>query len=242
MHEKQAAAALSDPARRAQLELTGAPQAGVWLHTCPSPSHQNNIDPFLFRTSILRWLRAPLAESDGICPLCDGVLDRFGDHCLVCPCGGDRTKRHNLLRNSVSISPLPLVSTQNSKSQGSFSLAPWRVLSQKMGFDQLRLTPGGLRTSTCHGGAAAPPLRWTSPLPVAFAISPRPSRTRALQSRSTKTSNATTCPPNASARTRASPLLPWWSKPVGVLGDRLLLPSLLNLPKPKLCSPASPKM
>ena len=32
-------------------------------------------------------------------PLCDGVLDRFGDHALVCSCGGDRTRRHNLLRN-----------------------------------------------------------------------------------------------------------------------------------------------
>ena len=36
-----------------------------------------------------------------MCPLCDGVLDKYGDHCLICPCGGDRTRRHNLLRNSV---------------------------------------------------------------------------------------------------------------------------------------------
>ena len=83
------------------MELTGAPRAGVWLHTCPSPSQQNNVDPLLFRTTILRWLRVPLLETDGICTLCEGVLDKFGDHCLVCPCGGDRTKRHNLLRNSV---------------------------------------------------------------------------------------------------------------------------------------------
>ena len=27
-------------------------------------------------------------------------MDRYGDHCLVCPGGGDRTKRHNLVRNS----------------------------------------------------------------------------------------------------------------------------------------------
>ena len=26
-------------------------------------------------------------------------MDRFGDHALVCPCGGDRTKRHNHIRN-----------------------------------------------------------------------------------------------------------------------------------------------
>ena len=26
-------------------------------------------------------------------------MDRWGDHALVCPCGGDRTKRHNMIRN-----------------------------------------------------------------------------------------------------------------------------------------------
>ena len=35
------------------------------------------------------------------CPLCDGVLDIHGDHCLVCSGGGDRTKRHNLIRNQA---------------------------------------------------------------------------------------------------------------------------------------------
>ena len=50
---------------------------------------------------IQRWLRQPLFESDLHCPLCDEVMDRFGDHCLTCSCGGDRTKRHNLLRNEV---------------------------------------------------------------------------------------------------------------------------------------------
>ena len=48
-----------------------------------------------------RWLRIPLASQDVQCPCCDGVLDRFGDHALVCSCGGDRTRRHNLLRNLV---------------------------------------------------------------------------------------------------------------------------------------------
>ena len=44
-------------------------------------------------------LRLPLAEDDLACPLCDGVADKFGDHARVCPCGGDRVKRHNELRN-----------------------------------------------------------------------------------------------------------------------------------------------
>ena len=36
------------------------------------------------------------------CPLCDGVADRFGDHAQNCPCGGDRTKRHNRLRSVLA--------------------------------------------------------------------------------------------------------------------------------------------
>ena len=34
-------------------------------------------------------------------PLCDGVVDVYGDHCITCVGGGDRTKRHNLLGNST---------------------------------------------------------------------------------------------------------------------------------------------
>ncbi len=48
-----------------------------------------------------RWLRMPFAEQDYECPCCDGIMDRFGDHALVCCGGGDRTRRHNLLRNMV---------------------------------------------------------------------------------------------------------------------------------------------
>ena len=50
---------------------------------------------------VQRWLRLPLYENEFHCPSCDEVVDRFGDHCLTCSCGGDRTKRHNLIRNEV---------------------------------------------------------------------------------------------------------------------------------------------
>ena len=99
LHSIKTAAALTNPARRAHLELTGAPRAGSWLHARPSPNTGTHMDPLLFKTSILTWLRMPVFDADGICPLCDGVLDRYGDHCAVCPCGGDRTRRHNMLRN-----------------------------------------------------------------------------------------------------------------------------------------------
>ena len=51
----------------------------------------------LFRTAVLQWIRAPLAPEDTTCHLCNGVLDRYGDHCALCPNGGDRN--HNHLRN-----------------------------------------------------------------------------------------------------------------------------------------------
>ena len=49
-----------------------------------------------------RRLRMPIFSAEHYCPLCDGVVDMHGDHCLVCCGGGDRTKRHNLLRNQVN--------------------------------------------------------------------------------------------------------------------------------------------
>ena len=51
---------------------------------------------------IRRRLRLPVADEDIPCPLCDGVTDRFGDHALVCACGGDRVKRHNRLRSLLA--------------------------------------------------------------------------------------------------------------------------------------------
>ena len=59
------------------------------------------MDPELFRTMIQRWLRVPVFDAEYHCPLCDDVIDRYGDHCLTCACGGDRTRRHNLLRNEA---------------------------------------------------------------------------------------------------------------------------------------------
>ena len=91
----------TDPYRQAHLELTSAESAGRWLHTLPSKATHNNVDPLLFKTMIQRWLRVRIFDEEYACPLCDGVVDVYGDHCLVCSGGGDRTKRHNLLRNTV---------------------------------------------------------------------------------------------------------------------------------------------
>ena len=69
---------------------------GFWL----GPVKRWALHPTLFRT-LLR-LRLRPRRSEGYCPLCDGVADVYGDHSRVCPCGGDRVKRHNRLRSVLS--------------------------------------------------------------------------------------------------------------------------------------------
>ncbi|CAL4144301.1 unnamed protein product [Meganyctiphanes norvegica] len=86
---------------KAHLNLTSNSGAGAWLHTVPSTALGTHIDSQLYRTMIQRWLRVPLHESEFHCPYCDEMMDKYGDHGLTCACGGDRTKRHNLLRNEV---------------------------------------------------------------------------------------------------------------------------------------------
>ena len=66
-------------------------------------SHGKSINkaPVLPDTARTSLYGVPFSDEDSICPLCHAVQDRFMDHGLVCGCGGDRTKRHNCLRNET---------------------------------------------------------------------------------------------------------------------------------------------
>ena len=86
---------------QAHLNHTSASGAGSWLHSVPSKALGTHADGQLFRTMVQRWLRFPIYETEFHCPYCDVMVDRYNDYCLTCACGGDRTKRHNLLRNEV---------------------------------------------------------------------------------------------------------------------------------------------
>jgi len=86
---------------QSHLNLTTTSGAGAWLHAMPSKALHTHVHPVHYRTMIQRWLRLPIYSEPSHCPFCDDVVDIYGDHCLVCACGGDRTKRHNLLRNQV---------------------------------------------------------------------------------------------------------------------------------------------
>ena len=97
--ERQALIASSaGEADRAHLQLLQQPGAGAWLLARPAEALGLALEPAFFRVLLHLRLRLPVAPSEGYCPFCDGVADRFGDHARVCPCGGDRCKRHNRLR------------------------------------------------------------------------------------------------------------------------------------------------
>jgi hypothetical protein len=80
------------------LSLTSLPGAGAWL-TAPPVEDGREIDSPLFKIALKRRLRMPVFDHDAHCPFCGQVLDTWGDHALTCQCGGDRTVRHNAVRN-----------------------------------------------------------------------------------------------------------------------------------------------
>ena len=89
-----------DAGFQAGIALNRVPGAGVWL-TAPPVEDRREIDAPLFQICVKRRLRVPIFEEDGLCVCCGQVMDKWADHALVCPCGGDRTVRHNALRNVV---------------------------------------------------------------------------------------------------------------------------------------------
>lgn len=87
---------------RAHLQLLQSSGAGAWLHAPPSEALGLRIVSPLFKVLVRMRLRMALVVKDLPCPLCDGIADRFGDHARMCPCGGDRTKRHHRLRSVLA--------------------------------------------------------------------------------------------------------------------------------------------
>ena len=84
---------------KAHLQLVTLPGADAWLHAPPCRDEGTQMDSELFRISLGRRLRLPFLDSPTSCPMCGTALDVYLDHALVCSCGGDRTVRHNAIRN-----------------------------------------------------------------------------------------------------------------------------------------------
>eukprot|EP00662_Eupelagonemidae_sp_cell21_P057710 gene57710-biopygen66769 len=85
--------------QRAHLQLELAEGAGAWLNAMPSSVLGTHVHAQLFRIMLRRRLRVRVFDRSFHCPCCDSVMDMCGDHALACGGGGDRTLRHNALRN-----------------------------------------------------------------------------------------------------------------------------------------------
>ena len=100
LKEELRAGARAEGSRLAHLALVALPGAGAWL-TAPPADDGRDIEPALFRVALQRRLRLRVAPDDVCCPCCGDVFDSFCDHALVCCCKGDRTVRHNAIRDVV---------------------------------------------------------------------------------------------------------------------------------------------
>jgi len=88
-------------ALKAHLNLVAMDGAGAWLHAPPVDELGTKMGAELFRVAVQRRLRMPILDRPSACPCCGSGLDIFMDHALVCQCGGDRTLRHNAIRDLV---------------------------------------------------------------------------------------------------------------------------------------------
>ena len=86
---------------RAHLRLVSQDGAGAWLNVAPAAEDDTEMTGQLFRVAVKRRVRAPLLEREAPCPCCGLAMDVWMDHALVCSCNGDRTLRHNAVRNLV---------------------------------------------------------------------------------------------------------------------------------------------
>ena len=54
-----------------------------------------------FQAALKRRIRCPVYEKDDRCCACGKIRDKFGDHSILCNHKGDRTRRHNDVRDNI---------------------------------------------------------------------------------------------------------------------------------------------
>jgi hypothetical protein len=85
---------------KARLLGTRMPHAADFLKAAPIPGYEQRVSSSaVFQMMIKRFLGVPLiAEPLSACRACEqNVMDRFGDHAMVCRRGNDKIVRHNKL-------------------------------------------------------------------------------------------------------------------------------------------------
>ena len=83
----------------------------------------------LFRVSLRRRLHMLIWNENANCTLCGQVMNKCGDHALVCGCGGDRATRHKLVRDVVHPPTTGPALARSSRSLGSSSLVTPRTMT-----------------------------------------------------------------------------------------------------------------
>ena len=106
---------------------------------------------------IQRWLRVPLFPEEFHCPCCSGIVDIYGDHCVSCEGGGDRTRRHNLIRNEVYHYAASAGQTPELEKPGLLRPRPIDGTISENGTLDHTLELRAPRMSICQDGTAAPP-------------------------------------------------------------------------------------
>ena len=76
------------------LKFHRVPGTGAWLiGSCASSFF--NFNPDLVRSELQRRFRIPFFARETQCTVCGQLVDRFCNLAAVCPCAGDRDRRHN---------------------------------------------------------------------------------------------------------------------------------------------------
>ena len=89
---------VSDSAR---LKAAAAPHAGAWLEASATNSIGNRLTSAEFKAAVSLRIGQQQLPQDKWCPKCDQPLDKFAIHAVCCASGGDRTVKHNGLRDAT---------------------------------------------------------------------------------------------------------------------------------------------
>ena len=83
----------------AQATLRSEAEPGARAFLAAVPAGRKRMEPAAFVAELRQRLGVPEAAEDSWCPRCDSILDRFSHHAGLCAAGGERTLRHNALRD-----------------------------------------------------------------------------------------------------------------------------------------------
>ena len=77
------------------------PNAGDWLNVVPSTALGLHLFDWEYRLCLQYWLGLRMVSEGTRCPVCNSLVDPFGDHQVGCGGNGDRIHRHDSLRDAL---------------------------------------------------------------------------------------------------------------------------------------------